>query len=380
MRIAFFSEAFEPQVNGVAVTISKVTEYLRNCGHEILLMVPETPRASNDSSLVEMKCVPLPLYPEMPIILPHWSFHKKPLARLEAFQPDLIHIWTPGVMAFFALKWARHHGCPVASSYETDLISYLDYYGFGRFKPQLWRYLRWLHNNSHRTYVPSMETKLFLEAGGIRNVEVFGRGVDVDRFCPSKRSAERREQFGLRPDGVLILYVGRLSREKNLPLLLKEAEKLTANNRQVHLAVTGTGPLWKELTRSFGNRRITFTDVQRGEDLATLFASADVFALPSSTETLSLVSMEAMASGVPVLAMNAGGVRDFLKHRVNSLLANDAAEFAGFLRLLAWDAELRKRLGANGRRCTEAQSWTDVLKQLEHDYVGLASHKGKLCA
>jgi len=80
------------------------------------------------------------------------------------------------------------------------------------------------------------------------------------------------------------------------------------------------------------------------------------------------------------LAMNAGGVRDFLKHRVNSLLANDAAEFAGFLRLLAWDAELRKRLGANGRRCAEAQSWTDVLKQLEHDYVGLASHKGKLCA
>src|SRR5438874_778603 len=115
----------------------------------------------------------------MPIILPHWRFRQREFAHLETCKPDLVHVWLPGVMAFFGQKWARRHRCPVFASYETDVICYLYYYGFVRFAPQLWGYMKWLHNNCGRTYVPSHDTKRFLEANGIQRVQVFERAVDI---------------------------------------------------------------------------------------------------------------------------------------------------------------------------------------------------------
>jgi glycosyltransferase involved in cell wall biosynthesis len=196
--------------------------------------------------------------------------------------------------------------------------------------------------------------------------------VDSERFNPSKRSSAFRGQFGIRQDGILVLYVGRLSQEKNLPLLLGIGGQLTRENPAVRLIVTGTGPMERKLKRAFSQAGIVFTGVRRGEELSTLFASADLFALPSSTETLSLVAMEAMASGIPVLAMNAGGVRDFLKHEENSLLANSDREFEEFLRLLAGDAGLRRRLGAGGRLGAEARTWSAAVAMLVRDYEKIA--------
>jgi phosphatidylinositol alpha 1,6-mannosyltransferase len=369
MRIAIFSEAYQPQVNGVVRTQSELVRYLRNRGHEVLQAVPYYKSNPRQNDVVEFRAIPFPLYPEMPIILPHWRFHRRQFERVEAFKPDLIHLMSPGVLAYFGQLWARRHGCPVVASYETDIIRYMHYYGFGRLEPQLWRYLRWLFNNCHHTYTPSQVTKDQLIKGGIRDVRVFERGVDNVLFHPCKRSATIRKSMGVEPGGVLILYAGRISKEKDLDVLLRAFTRLRGDHPEARLAVIGDGPHRRALVRLYRSPGITFTSWKQGEELAAWFASADVFALPSTTETLSLVSLESMASGIPVLAMNTGGVRDIVEHEKTGLLANTAQEFESSLRRLVEDFALRTRLGLNGCRYAEGKAWSHAFEGLERNYL-----------
>lgn len=369
MRIALFSEAFPPQVNGVVRTQVELVRYLRLRGHQVLQAVPYYKANPRQEEVVEFRGVPFPFYPEMPIILPHWRFHRREIEKVEAFKPDLVHLMSPGVLAFFGQKWARRHGCPVVASYETDITRYLHYYGFGRFEPQLWKYLRWLFNHCHHTYVPSEVTKNRLINAGIRDVRVFERGVDSVQFQPGKRSDAVRESLGVEPGGALVLYAGRVSKEKSLEVLLRAFLRVAAKHPQARLVVTGEGPHRRALARSFRSSRITFTSWKQGEELATLFASADVFALPSTTETLSLVSLESMASGIPVLAMNAGGVQEIVEHERTGLLANSVQEFEWGLRRLVEDGPLRTRLGLNGRRYAEDKTWAHAFESLERNYL-----------
>jgi len=372
MRIAFFTECYKPQVNGVVVTLEHVTGYLLARSHELLLVVPQT-CSDHESDLVKLKCIPFPLYPEMPVILPHWSFHRRQLERLESFHPELVHVWTSGVIAFFGQKWARAHRCPVVASYETDIIRYIHTYGLGRFESLAWYYLKWLFNHCQRTYVPSHETKRFLETNGIQNVEVFERGIDSIRFDPRNRNESLRQQLGVESGGTLVLYVGRLSKEKNLPLLLRSFLHVLRERPQCRLIMTGDGPLRRLLARVFSHPNILFVGIKTRTELASLYASADIFAIPSRTETLSLVSLEAMASGRPVLGMNAGGIRDIVNHRETGLLADSDEEFATFLRLLVSDNALRTTLGAKARVYAEHKSWDESLRKLEQNYLELVS-------
>ncbi len=368
MRIALFSEAYAPQVNGVVRTQSELVRYLRSRGHEVLLAVPRHKANPPEKQVVAFKCVPFPLYPEMPIILPHWKFHRREFAEVAAFKPDLVHVMSPAVLGYFGQLWARRNGCRVVASYETDVIRYLHYYGFGFTEPRLWSYLRWLYNHCQRTYVPSRITQAQLTKAGILHVSVFERGVDCDLFRPDKRSDAIRESYGVKPGGALVLYAGRLSKEKSLDILLKAFTRLVAGKPNTRLIIAGDGPHRRALARAFKNPAITFTSWKHGEELSGLIASADVFALPSSTETLSLISLESMASGVPVLAMNAGGVREVVQHGSTGWLANSPGEFEQTLGRLLQDAELRARLGLAGRRYAESQSWTRACEALEQDY------------
>ena len=135
MRIALFSEAYAPQVNGVVRTQIELVSYLRMRGHQVLLAVPYVKSNPREPHVVEFRAIPFPLYPEMPIILPHWRFHRREFEKVGAFKPDLVHLMSPGVLAYFGQLWARRHGCPVVASYETDIIRYLHYYRFGAFEP-----------------------------------------------------------------------------------------------------------------------------------------------------------------------------------------------------------------------------------------------------
>ncbi len=375
MRIALFSEAFSPQVNGVVRTQAELIRFLRGRGHQVLQAVPYYRANSRQEQVVEFKAIPFPLYPEMPIILPHWKFHRQEFAKIEAFKPDLVHLMSPGVLAFFGQKWARSHGCPVVASYETDVIRYIHYYGFARFEPQLWRYLRWLFNNCHHTYVPSQVTKDQLIKGGVRDVRVFERGVDSVLFHPGKRSEELRAALGVGPGAALVFYAGRISKEKNLEALLGAFVRLLAKHPNARLVLAGEGPHRRALMRSFRNAGVTFTSWKKGEELAALFASADLFALPSTTETLSLVSLESMASGAPVLAMNAGGVRDIVQNERTGLLANSAEDFERSLHRLVEDVPLRTRLGLNARAYAEEKTWQHACEELERNYFEALTEK-----
>ena len=368
MRIALFSEAYSPQVNGVVRTQIELVCFLRQHGHQVLQAVPYYKANPRDENVVEFRGIPLPLYPEMPIIFPHWRFHRREFARVEAFKPDLVHLMSPGVLAYFGQLWARRHGCRVVASYETDIVRYMHYYGFARFEPLLWRYLRWLFNNCQQTYVPSRVTMEQLIKGGIHDVRVFERGVDCAQFHPGKRSEAVREAWGVGTAGALVLYAGRISKEKNLDVLLSAFIRLAEKHPNARLVLAGEGPHRRALERAFRSPCIAFTSWKKGEELAALFASADVFALPSTTETLSLVSLESMASGVPVLAMNAGGVRDIVEHEKTGLLANSPQEFDRELRRLAEGIPLRTALGLNGRKYAEGKTWAHACELLERNY------------
>jgi phosphatidylinositol alpha 1,6-mannosyltransferase len=375
MRIVFFSEAYEPQVNGVVTTLGKLVDHLRECGHQVLLAVPRFNGRLTRTGVVEFRALPFPPYPEVPFILPHWRFHRREFAQVEAFKPDLVHLMSPAVMAYFGQIWARRRGCPVVASYETDLIGYMHYYHVGMFKAPVWRYFRWLFNNCLRTYVPSLDTKKLLEANGICRVDVFDRGVDCVHFHPSRRSEPLRKSLGIEAGGILLLYVGRISKEKNLQLLLNWFLSSCSRYPNMRLVITGDGPLRGRMAREFSDPRIIFNGWKKGQELATLFASADIFTLPSSTETLSLVAMEAMACGVPVVAMNAGGVRNVVEHQSTGLLAGSGLEFEVFLQRLIEDAGLRSQLGRNARHYAEKKTWAHAFEDLKRSYQEVLSEK-----
>jgi phosphatidylinositol alpha 1,6-mannosyltransferase len=374
MRIALFTEAYAPQVNGVVRTQTELVRFLRSRGHEVLLCVPRNKANPPEPQVVDFRSIPFPLYPEMPIILPHWKFHRPEFAEVAAFKPDLVHVMSPAVLGYFSQLWARRNGCRVVASYETDVIRYLHYYGFGFAEPILWRYLRWLYNHCQRTYAPSRVTRDQLIRGGIRDVRVFERGVDSDQFHPSKRNNEARQVYGVGPDGLLIVYAGRLSKEKSIEVLLNAFQRSVGEYPTARLVIAGDGPHRRALARRYTHPGINFTDWKRGEELSALLASADVFALPSSTETLSLISMESMASGVPVLAMNSGGVTEVVQNDTTGFLADSPGDFEAKLRQLLQDPELRARLGANGRNYAERKTWTRAFEDLERDYLEVMTH------
>jgi glycosyltransferase involved in cell wall biosynthesis len=193
--------------------------------------------------------------------------------------------------------------------------------------------------------------------------------VDSVQFHPRKRSEAVRKSLGVEPGGVLVLYAGRMSKEKKLEVLLRAFMALAPEHPKARLVVAGEGPYRKALVKSYRHSAVIFTGWKLGEELAALFASADVFAQPSPTETLSLVSMESMASGVPVLAMNAGGVQDVVQHGKTGLLADTEREFGEGLRRLIEDASFRTNLGLNGRNYAEGKSWWHAFEDLERNYL-----------
>jgi glycosyltransferase involved in cell wall biosynthesis len=378
VKISFFSEVFHPHVNGVVITLTKLTEYLRLRGHEILFVIPHLPGSDSVTDSVTMKSVRFPLYPEMRVILPYKRFHTKEFEQIERFNPDLVHVWTPGVLGFFGQRWARQTGRPVVTSYETDILRYLTHYGFDRFSPHALWYFRWLHNHAQKTYVPSMETKRFIELQGIQNVEVFDRGVDSLRFHPNRRDEQLRKTLEVEAGDVLILYVGRISKEKNLAMLLESFQRISKRHPSARLVLTGEGPLRRDLQRAYGNRNILFTGVKRGDELAALYASADIFVMPSTTETLSLVTLEAMASGVAVVAMRAGGVQDIVEHERTGLLATSGPEFELLLLGLIENASDRAALAIEARRQVENRTWERSFAELERRYEELINARKPL--
>lgn len=369
VRIALFSEVYWPMVSGVGVTLLRLTDALHARGHTVRVYsatyalpedVPDRPEVHRSPS------VPFFLYPDV-----QWAFprQREVVEDLEAFQPDIVHVATEFSLGIAGLKAARQLDLPLIASAHTDYDQYAARYGVPWALRAGWHYLRWFYGQAHLVLCPSRIYEQAVHRHGVTHTGVWSRGVDPAVFSAGWRSEAYRAAFGLGPDDLLVTYIGRIAREKNLGLLLEAWETLAPERGAGKLVLVGRGPLEDEIRR----REIPgvhVTGLLQGPALSAAYASADVFAFPSTTETFGNSLLEAMGSGLPSLVAAAGGVLEFAEHGGNAWLVepdSTAAIVAGLRRLLT-DAALRRRLGAGALATARARDWAGVYDQLLEDY------------
>lgn len=369
MRLTLVTETFPPEVNGVAMTLGRWLAAFEARGHSVRVI---RPRQSGEVAAPDrVSGWSLPFYQEVHIGYARAGQIQKILLDSAT---DLVHIATEGPLGWAALRAARNLGLPVASSFHTNFDYYAGHYHLGVFEKLARAYLRQFHNRCAVTLVPSEGTRQRLRNQGFERVEIWSRGVDADLFSPDKRNETLRQSLGLGGDDLLLLYVGRLAQEKNLPVLIEAfarfRQQFEAGGRKVRLALVGGGPLEGSL-RQQQPAGIYLAGVQRGEDLARWYASADLFAFPSCSETFGNVVLEAQASGLPVAAYNCPGVNERVHPGEDGLLVPAGSDFAQPLALLAEAGEMRQRMGRMARQRAAEQGWDRIFDALERRYIQL---------
>ena len=357
MRVAIVAECFLPEVNGVTNSVLRVVEHLERKGHPSLVIAPGEGPANYRSAPVER--VPgfsLPLYRSMSVALPS----RRVQSILRSFDPDVVHLAAPAVLGASGARAARVLDVPVVAVYQTDLAGFARRYGLGSAAPAIWRWLQWVHQQADLTLAPSTPAAWELTSHGISPVKLWARGVDLDRFSPSKCSPELRAR--LVPDGeVLVGYVGRLAKEKQVHLL--------AGLQRVpgcRLVVVGDGPARKSLERAVPKAR--FLGHLDGDALSHAVASLDVFVHTGPDETFCQCIQEALASGVPVVAPASGGPLDLVRHGDNGWLYPTwkTELLAGAVHTLVASPLLRRSMADRARGSVSRRSW----EALGHELVG----------
>lgn len=375
MRVAIITENFLPKLDGVTRTLARLLEHLEREGHKALVLGPESGMERYaGAEVVGTIGLPFPFYPELKFNF----FRPLFVRRLQEFQPDVIHLVDPVILGTAGLTMARLLKKPLISSYHTNLATYCSYFGFQVLTEPMWAYNRFIHNQCSLTYCPSPSTARLLHAKGFQHLRLWPRGVDTTLFHPQRRSAELRRswlQSRREPETrAVILYVGRISWEKNLRLLL-QAYRLM-DHRRCHLVLVGDGPASTEVQQELSGLPVTFTGYLQGEELASAYASADVFAFPSRTETFGQVVLEAMASGLPVAGLLAEGVCDLVSDgRTGYLLdveglseEQEVAAYRERLTRLVENRGIRAVMGQGAYLEAQQRSWHEAMKSLVQGY------------
>jgi glycosyltransferase involved in cell wall biosynthesis len=383
MRVAIITENFLPKLDGVTRTLAKLLEYFQSHGHHALLLGPESGMTEYaGAEIVGTAGVPLPFYPEL-----RFNFFRPLfLRRLKAFQPDVIHLVDPVVLGMAGSVVARILGKPLVSSYHTNLAAYCEHFGFPRLVHPMWSYNRFLHNQCALTFCPSPSTAEMLRAHGFQRVRLWPRGVDTALFRPERRNAATRASWLANEQKIVLLYVGRISWEKNLRLLTSAYRQM--DHTRCHLVIVGDGPALREIRQEVADLPVTFTGYLRGEELASAYASADLFAFPSRTETFGQVVLEAMASGLPVVGLQAEGVRDSVEDgRTGYLLAGEplteqeeAVEYRKLLERLVERPERRQAMGVAARHVASQHTWDEAMQSLLSGYLEVLAQEHPLVA
>lgn len=367
LRIAFVTETYPPEVNGVSMTMARVVEGMRARQHRVQLVrlrqhAADVAVRTERYEEVLMRGWPIPRYPDLKMGLPQtwalfdlWSDHP----------PDLVHIATEGPLGWSALQAARRLGVPVSSDFRTNFHAYAQHYGISLLKRPVLAYLRYFHRRTECTMVPTESLRRELAQLGFRDLSVVARGVDTVRFNPAKRSAELRRQWGARDDDMVVMCVGRLAPEKNLGDLASAYQAMCRIRPRTRLVIVGDGPARAALQAACPEA--IFAGSRTGEELPVHYASADVFLFPSLTETFGNVTPEAMASGLPVLAYDYAAAAQLIVPETNGLLVpcGDAREFIGQAERLVADLQHARRMGVAARATAERLAWDVVMGQVE---------------
>jgi glycosyltransferase involved in cell wall biosynthesis len=367
LRIAVVTETWPPEVNGVAVTLSKLVQSLSQRNHDVQLIRPRQAKldsSDRDSKLEEvlMRGMPIPRYPELKLGLPS----KKTLVKTWTVRrPDVVHIATEGPLGWSALQAAKVLKLPVTSDFRTNFQSYSKHYGVGWLRKPIVAYLRKFHNATSCTMVPTRELQRTLGENGFLNLKVVSRGVDTQLFNLSKRNPMLRQSWGANDQTKVLISVGRMAPEKNLEQVLKTFEAVKHLGPHVKLVMVGDGPLKEQFKQRHPD--IIFPGMLLQEDLAAYYASSDLFIFPSQTETFGNVTLEALASGIPVLAFDCAAAKDWVQPNVNGWLVPEnnpegfAAQAVEIFRL----SKMFRDVTASTRQQVVHLDWSQIAEQVE---------------
>ena len=372
LRIAVITETWPPEVNGVAMSIARIVTGLLERDHAVELVRPRQPASCPQAQAIAehpglhevlTHSLPIPGYSSLRLGVA-WGLGLK--RRWLESPPDVVHLATEGPLGWSALRVARSLGLPVSSDFRTNFHAYSNHYGVGWLHRPIARYLCRFHNRTRLTMVPTDGLRQQLSQRGYRNVEVVARGVDTVQFHPGRRSEAMRQAWGIcDPDTPVVACVGRLAAEKNLSLLLEAFAAIRAVRPDARLLLVGDGPMRSELMTRCPTA--IFAGQRSGTDLATHYASADLFLFPSLTETFGNVTSEAMASGLPVLAFDYAGAAQLIRHEDTGHLVpyGDSAGFVRAAMQLAKQPMACRAMGAQARRTVESKGWGEIVGQFE---------------
>jgi phosphatidylinositol alpha 1,6-mannosyltransferase len=368
VRVAIVAESFLPQVNGVSNSVIRVLEHLRRTGHEALVIAPDTPRGEPPADRIHdgirVHRVPSRMFPKV-TTLPLGVPMPRMLKVLRGFDPHVVHLASPALLGYGGVKAARWLGVPTVAVYQTDVPGFAASYGIPMTTRAAWAWFRHLHTLADRTLAPSTVTMESLVSHGFPRVHRWARGVDVLRYAPSGRDELLRRQWS--PQGKPIVgFVGRLAPEKHVERLIG-----LANTGAVQVVIVGDGVDGNKLRSAMPTA--VFTGALYGEELATAYASMDVFVHPGEHETFCQVVQEALASGLPVIAPDAGGPRDLVTPcRTGLLLSVDEFEARLPSAVDHLIAE-RGRYALAARRSVLGRSWPVICDELLGHYEAVLS-------
>ena len=363
MRVAIVAESFLPNVNGVTNSVLRVIEHLRCTGHEALVIAPDTPRGEPPADKIHdgirVHRVPSRMFPKinsLPLGVPR----PRMVGVLRGFAPDVVHLASPALLGWGGMLAARHLEVPTVAVFQTDVAGFAESYGIGFASRAAWAWTRMVHSRADRTLAPSTAAMENLTAHRIPRVHKWARGVDITGFAPSARDEDLRRVWS--PEGKPIIgFVGRLAPEKHVERLAAVAAR-----NDVQVVVVGDGVDREKLERLMPSA--VFAGALYGHELAAAYASMDVFVHPGEHETFCQAVQEAMASGLPVIAPNAGGPRDLVApYRTGLLLSVDEFDAKLGESLDHLIAE-RQRYSVAARRSVLSRTWPAICDELLGHY------------
>lgn len=365
MRVLIVTDTYPPDINGVARTLNTLGVGLERRGHSV--QVVTTVESADGLKRHVMHSMPLPGYPGLRFGL---ASTRQVLEILDGFKPDVLYVATETLMGISAIRAAGKRGIPVVSGFHTNFQTYLEDYHLPGLETVAQGVLRVIHNQTARTLTPSADTAATLERWGIQNVGVLGRGVDTELFDPIRRDPALRESWGADASTPVAIYVGRVAVEKNLELTVRAFDAFREVQPAARMVIVGDGPRLESLKLERPDFR--YAGARTGVDLAAHYASGDVFLFPSITETFGNVVLEAMSSGLAVVAFDYAAPRLLIRSGENGWLApfNEEAAFLAQTRAAAasWQKE---DLRFAARQSAFDLGWERVIEQFEHELASV---------
>lgn len=368
LRVAIFTGNYHHIRDGVSLTLNRLVKFLEEQEVPVIVFGPtvDEPAIDHEGEFVPVPSVPMPGRPEYRVTV---GFPERAQKRLREFGPTLVHLATPDLLGFRAMRWAQSNEIQIVASYHTHFTSYLKYYNMEMLEMLGWKYLNWFYSQCKHIYVPSPSMAEELNEQDIEEgIRIWSRGVNTDHFSPEMRDMAWRRSLGIDDDEKVITFVSRLVWEKDLQTFVDVIKRVKSGGNKACAMVVGDGPARKELEDMLPDAH--FTGYLKGDDLPRAYASSDIFLFPSDTETFGNVTLEAMSCGLPCVVADATGSKSLIEAGVNGFLAppRDTEVFSGHVARLVKDDELRVRMGKTARQKALPYAWERVNARLLENY------------